>query len=73
MESTETNKGIDPEDENDPDLMEKLQNASVKSARTFYGESPSQQRICGAEANLNVHGDLGYDDNESLNRKKSAT
>ena len=53
--------------------MEKLHKASVKSARTFYGELPSHQRICGGKANLNVHGDLGYDDVKLFNTKKSAT
>ena len=73
MESTETNKETNSEGEDDPDLEEKLRKTSVKSARTFYGESPSHRRICDYEANLNVHGDLGYEDIESLNRKKSAT
>ena len=73
MESTETSMENGPEDNHDPDLMEKLQNASVKSAKTYYEKSHSHQRICGIKANLNAHGDLGYDDGKLLNRKQSAT
>ena len=36
MESTETNTDNAPEDHYDPDLMEKLWAASVKSAKLYY-------------------------------------
>ena len=51
--------------------MVKPQATCDKSAN--HRESPSYQIICGNKANLNVCGDLGYDDDNSLNQMESAT
>ena len=72
MESTETSTENTQGDDEDLYLKVKSQSKSVKFAKTYHGKSPSYQRICGNEANLNAHGDLGYDDNNLLNQKQSA-